>query len=300
MYYQYCLFGHFLFHFKRTLRTSDPWSQKFPFHLTENKYTWESESSSLVSDSLRPHGLYSPWNSPGQNTGVGSLSFLQGTFPTQGLNPGLLHCRWILYQLSRKGSPRILEWVTYPLSSGSSRPQDLNQVLLHCRWFLYQLSYEGSWYTWEHADILGFVPPTHPILSNLTKIKLSEGIFLGYHRGSTYPSKLEGEKITKETYSPHMTSETVILIILSSSDSACSITASPLQAGPHREVLPDTHQRAMTFRTRAARLDLRHFAGLTRVNMSGQWALLFRHRMHPWWLLCEWSLKALAWMSCSL
>ena len=49
-------------------------------------------------------GLYSPWNSPGQNTGVGSLSFLQGILPTQGLNWGLLHCRWILYQLSHKGS----------------------------------------------------------------------------------------------------------------------------------------------------------------------------------------------------
>ena len=62
----------------------------------------ESESHSVVSDSLQPHGLYSPWNSPGQNTGVGSLSLLQGIFPTQGLNPGLLHCRRILYQLSHK------------------------------------------------------------------------------------------------------------------------------------------------------------------------------------------------------
>ena len=56
-----------------------------------------SESRSVVSDSLRPHGLYSPWNSPGQNTGVGSLSLFQGIFPTQRLNPGLLHCRWVLY-----------------------------------------------------------------------------------------------------------------------------------------------------------------------------------------------------------
>ena len=56
---------------------------------------FESESHSVVSDALRPHGLYSPWNSPGQNTGVGSWSLLQGIFPTQGLNPGLPHCRWI-------------------------------------------------------------------------------------------------------------------------------------------------------------------------------------------------------------
>ena len=71
---------------------------------------------------LRFHGLYNPWNSPGQNTGVGSLSHLQGIFPTQGLNPGLLHCRWILYQLSHKGSTRILERVAYPFSRGSSCP----------------------------------------------------------------------------------------------------------------------------------------------------------------------------------
>ena len=66
-----------------------------------------SESHSVGSDSLRPHGLHSPWNSPGQNTGVGSLSFLQRIFPTQGSNPILSHCRWILYQLSHKGSPYL-------------------------------------------------------------------------------------------------------------------------------------------------------------------------------------------------
>ena len=60
------------------------------------------ESHSVVSNSLRPHGLYSPWNSPCQNTGVGSLSLLQGIFLTQESNRGLLHCRWILYQLSHR------------------------------------------------------------------------------------------------------------------------------------------------------------------------------------------------------
>ena len=48
---------------------------------------------------------YNPWNSPGQNTAVGSLSLLQGIFPTQGSNPSLLHCKWMLYQLSYQGSP---------------------------------------------------------------------------------------------------------------------------------------------------------------------------------------------------
>ena len=81
------------------------------------------EIHSVVSDSLQPHGLYGPWNSPGQNTGVGSLSLLQGIFPTQELNPGLPHCRWILYELSHQGSPGILEWVAYPFSRGSSQPR---------------------------------------------------------------------------------------------------------------------------------------------------------------------------------
>ena len=55
------------------------------------------ESCSVVSDSLQPHGLYSPWNPPGQNTGVACHFLLQKIYPTQGLNPRLLHCRWILY-----------------------------------------------------------------------------------------------------------------------------------------------------------------------------------------------------------
>ena len=71
----------------------------------------ESESRSVMSDSLRPYGLHSSGNSLGHNTGVGSLSLLQGIFPTQGLYPGLPHCRHILYQLSHKGSQTILEWV---------------------------------------------------------------------------------------------------------------------------------------------------------------------------------------------
>ena len=57
-----------------------------------------------MSDSLRPHGLSSPWNSPGQNTGVCAHSLSPGVFPTHRLNPGLPYCRQILYQLNHKGS----------------------------------------------------------------------------------------------------------------------------------------------------------------------------------------------------
>ena len=137
-----------------------------------------------------PNGLQSLWNSPGQNTGVGSLSLLQGIFPTLGLNPGLplqadslpsepqgkpkntgvgslsllqwifptqesdwglLPCRWILYQLSHKGSPRILGWVANLFSSGSFQPRDRTGVSLHCRHILYHLSHKGS------PRILGWV-----------------------------------------------------------------------------------------------------------------------------------------------
>ena len=74
-----------------------------------NKRKWsESESHSVVSDYLWPHGLYSPRNSPGQNTGVHSLSLLQGIFPTQGSNPSHSHCRQIFYQLSHILLPCIL------------------------------------------------------------------------------------------------------------------------------------------------------------------------------------------------
>ena len=88
----------------------------------------KEDGHSIVSDSLRPPGLYSAWNSPGQNTGVGSLSLLQGIFPTQGSNSGLPHCGQILYQLSHQGSPRILEWVAYPFSRRSSWPRNHTRV----------------------------------------------------------------------------------------------------------------------------------------------------------------------------
>ena len=85
----------------------------------------ESTSRSIVSDSLLPHRMYSPWTSPGQNTGVGSHSLLQGIFPTQGQNPSLPHCRRILYQLSHKGIPRILACVAYPFSSVSFHRREI-------------------------------------------------------------------------------------------------------------------------------------------------------------------------------
>ena len=97
---------------------------------------------------------------------MGSLSLLQGIFPTQILNPGLPHCSWILYCLSHQGSPRILEWVVRsgdpdPLLQGIFLTQKSNCGLLHCRQILYQLSYQGSPVSNQEPVIIAtFIFPT--------------------------------------------------------------------------------------------------------------------------------------------
>ena len=88
----------------------------------------ESGSRSIMSDSLLPNGLYSPWNSPGQNTRVGSLSPSPGDLPNPGTEPRSPSLRQILYQLSHKGNPIILEWVAYPFSSRSSWSRNWTEV----------------------------------------------------------------------------------------------------------------------------------------------------------------------------
>ena len=108
-------------------------------------FLYKSEYCSVVFDSLWPQGLYSPWDSPGQSTGVGSLSLLQGTFRIGGLNLGLLHCRWIFYQLSYKGSPRIREWVVYPFSRGPSRPRNQTRVSCIAGWFFTNWAITKTW-----------------------------------------------------------------------------------------------------------------------------------------------------------
>ena len=119
------------------VRMSIKWSRKWCFE--ENLllksassvpvFIYRQESEKWKWKSLSHVQLFgTPWNAPGQNTGVRSLSLLQGIFPTQGSNPGLSHCRQILYKLSHKGSPIILEWVAYPFSSGSSWPRNRTRV----------------------------------------------------------------------------------------------------------------------------------------------------------------------------
>ena len=90
-----------------------------------------------------PPGSSVHGDSPGKNIGVGCHALLQGIFPTQGLNPGLSHCRQILYHLSHQGSPRILEWIAYHFFKETFQPR--NQTGVSCiagRFFT-------SWATWE-------------------------------------------------------------------------------------------------------------------------------------------------------
>ena len=75
-----------------------------------------------------PPGSSVHGDSPDKNTGVGRYALLQGIFPTQGSNPSLPNCRWILYCLSHQGSPKILEWVAYPFSRGSCPSRNQNRV----------------------------------------------------------------------------------------------------------------------------------------------------------------------------
>ena len=124
--------------------------------------------------------LWSPWNSPGQNTGMGSPSLLQGIFPTQGPNPGLLHCRRILYQLSHKGSPRILEWVAYPFSRRSSQPRVPHLGLPHCRQILSvwatRKALKSKWKNckaWRHSTVTNDsskILPLSPITVQLLQL----------------------------------------------------------------------------------------------------------------------------------
>ena len=80
---------------------------------------------------------------PGKNTGVGCQALLHGIFPTQGWNPGLPNCMQILYHLSHQGSPRILGWIAYSFSSGTSQP--MNWTVVSC----IAGGFFTSWSTWE-------------------------------------------------------------------------------------------------------------------------------------------------------
>ena len=104
-------------------------------------------------------------DSLGKNIGVGFHVLLQGIFPTQGSNPGLPRCRWILCCLSNPWSSRILEWVAYPFSMGTS--QTRNQTGVSCitdRFFTSQATTEDLIYSWVQLKLM--YTQLHALLSN--------------------------------------------------------------------------------------------------------------------------------------
>ena len=103
-----------------------------------------SESHSVVSDSLRPHRLYSPWNSLGQNTGVGSLSLFQGDLPNPGIEPTSPSLWADSLPAELQGKPKNTGVGSLFLLQQLFPTQESNWGLLHCRRILYQLSYQGS------------------------------------------------------------------------------------------------------------------------------------------------------------
>ena len=137
---------------KQEMKCLETWEKTLPQEKRNNQQCQRGLSFCLVTQlcltlfnpvdcSLSSSSVHG--DSPGQNTGMGCHALLQGIFQTQGLNPGLPHCRWVLYHLSHQGSPRILEWVACAFSREFSW-QELNRYLLHCKWILYHLSYQGS------------------------------------------------------------------------------------------------------------------------------------------------------------
>ena len=119
-----------------------PWTiRRFKSINPNGKWTWKLLSSVWVF--VTPWTIYTPWNSLGLNTGVGSHSLLQEIFPNQGSNL-LAHCRQILYQAEPQGKPKNTGVGSISVHQWIFPTQELNKGLLHFREILYQLSYQGS------------------------------------------------------------------------------------------------------------------------------------------------------------
>ena len=154
------------------------------------RFLWENRSSFLCDALLcsvtllhltlcdathcSPPGSSVSGNSPGKNIGVGCHALLQGIFTIQGSNPGPSHCRQILYGLSHRGSPRILEWVTHPFSRGSSQPRNRTRVSCTAGRFLtswatredpFSVTDTGLYDRWLHAK---FLTETAKLFSRVT------------------------------------------------------------------------------------------------------------------------------------
>ena len=130
--------------------SSQPRDQTRVFHIAGRLFTvwatrgickWQMKVKVKVTQSgptlCDPKDYTVHGNSPGQNTGVSSPSLLQGIFPTQGLNPGLPHCRQIFLPAGPQGKPKNTRVGSLSLLQRIFLPQESSRGLLHCRWILY-------------------------------------------------------------------------------------------------------------------------------------------------------------------
>ena len=104
----------------------------------------ESESHSVVSDSLQPHGLYSPWNSPGLNIGMGKPFPSPGDLPNPGIEPRSPTLQADSLPAESQGKPKNTGVGSLSLLQQIFWTQESNWSLQYCRWIVHQLSYQGS------------------------------------------------------------------------------------------------------------------------------------------------------------
>ena len=130
-----------------------------------------------MSDSLWPHGLHSPWTSPGQNTGVGNISLLRESSQLRDRTQVFLIAGWFL--LAEPGKPKNAGVASLSLLQGILPTQESNQGLLHCSRVLYQMSYQGSPPYWARYPIGSFAWYLLPETSIWQVIMIHIGAWVG-------------------------------------------------------------------------------------------------------------------------
>ena len=160
-----------------------------------NRAQWR-ESHSIMSNSLRPHGLYSPWNSSGQNTGVGSLSF-PGDLPNPGVEPRSPTLQVDSLPAEPQGKTTNAGVGSLPLLQWIFPTQESNWGVLHFRQILYQLSYQGSPNRAQrkkrsHSVVSDSLQPhglepTSSSVHGILQARVLEWIAIPFSRGSSLP-----------------------------------------------------------------------------------------------------------------
>ena len=150
------------------------------------------ESCSVVSYSLWLHGLYSPWNSPGQNTGVGSHFILQGILTNPGRDPRSPTLQVDSLPAEPPGKPKNTGVDSLSLLQRIFSTQESNRGRLHCRWILYQLSYQGSCIAFRKSSVNTWNAPRLRVNKTLPRWRVARGVAFPSFRILTYSTKVSG------------------------------------------------------------------------------------------------------------